>query len=383
MSIVDRFRKLDQRNLLGLIGFILTVFSVFFAFYTFYYTKETKITFEITNQTNVLDILKPVNNLFITFQGDDIQKNNINLRSVTIKIENTGEQNILEADYDSRNIFGFKINKGEVIEAKLVGSNSEFLEQNINIQVVQPDTIKLEKIIFESNNYVLIEILVIHQKDNTPEIVPIGKIAGIDKMTVSSTSSVRPDKPFWVQTLEGPILVQISRAGFYLIAFILGFILFMYTLLFITGSIEKKERKKVFKVIEKTQLLSDNPNALTFLRELLFDEIENLHKMRSKAEIINFKEEVEAYLEFQESQDDDSELNMKRPLHWGMSQDELLDGLKTKGGTRRRKYILNELLTNKLVIIDETQNLTFHENFFKCLEIIVNMKGFKDNHKLI
>ncbi len=374
MSLVDRFRKLDQRNLLGLIGFILTVFSVFFAFYTFYYTKETKITFEITNQTNVLDILKPVNNLFITFQGEDIQKNNINLRSVTLKIENTGEQNILENDYDSRNIFGFKINKGEVIEAKLVGSNSEFLEQNINIQVVQPDTIKLEKVIFESNNYVLIEILVIHQKDNNPDIVPIGKIAGIDKMTVSSSSSEKRNEPFWVQTLGGSILIQISRAGFYLIAIILSITLIMSIVISIIGINEKKERRKVFNIIERTQLLSDNPNALTFLRELFYSEIANLHKMRSTED---FKKEVEAFLEFQESHDEDIDQKLKQPLHLGMSDDELLDGLQTKSGTRRRKYILNELLTNKLVIIDETQNLSFHENFYKCLEIIVNMTGFK------
>jgi len=57
--------------------------------------RDAGMAYEILNTTDVLDVRTPVEDLKITFRGEDIQQGNLNLRIYSIRVMNTGETDIL------------------------------------------------------------------------------------------------------------------------------------------------------------------------------------------------------------------------------------------------------------------------------------------------
>ena len=178
-----------------------------------YYAEHPNITFDIVNDANVLDVHKPLSELNIYFQGEDIQQSNLNLRIISVKIENTGNVDILQNFYDENDIFGLKINNGQIIESRLINSNSEYLMSNLNLKTVN-NTLELSKPIFEENKYFIVEILILHDKNEEPTIVPLGKIAGIDRIEL--IKSYTETQTFFDTVFSGSLIVHWIRLVIYL-----------------------------------------------------------------------------------------------------------------------------------------------------------------------
>jgi len=175
--IFDFFKK----NKFGVIGITLAIIFFIITIYYVFYTPQPKITYTILSDSNIVDLHKPLEDLRILFQNEDIQKNNLNLKIYTLKISNPGTKNILETHYASNENWGIKITDGRIIESRLVESNSDYLKRNLNPKIVDNKTINFEKVILDSNNYFTLELLVLHPKDSDINLIPFGKISGISK----------------------------------------------------------------------------------------------------------------------------------------------------------------------------------------------------------
>ena len=192
-------------------GVIIALLFGIFAVYTFY-AEDPNITFDIVNDANVLDVHKPLSELNIYFQGEDIQQKNLNLRIISVKIENTGNVDILQNFYDENVIFGLQIDGGHIIESRLIFSNSDYLTSNLNLKIVN-NTIEFSKPILEKNKYFIVEILVLHDKDKGPTIAPLGKIAGIESIDVTKSYTER--QTFFDDVFSGSSLIQSVRLVVY------------------------------------------------------------------------------------------------------------------------------------------------------------------------
>ena len=69
----------------------------------------------------------------------------------------------------------------KIIEARLADANSDYLRSNLTPRLIASDTVQLAKVILERRRSFALELLVLHTKDSEPEIISIGKIAGIEK----------------------------------------------------------------------------------------------------------------------------------------------------------------------------------------------------------
>ena len=230
----------------SLTGVIIALLLGIFPVYDFYF-EDPNITFDIVNDANVLDVHKPLSELNIYFQGEDIQQKNLNLRMISVKIENTGNVDILQNHYDENVIFGLQIDDGHIIESRLVFSNSDYLISNLNLKIVN-NTIEFSKPILDKNKYFIVEILVLHDKDKGPRLVPLGKIAGIEKMDVTKSYTER--QTFFGDVFSGSSLVQSVRLVVYPILTLIG-------LVFITMVLEKAEDLMKSRRRHKRTLLVD------------------------------------------------------------------------------------------------------------------------------
>jgi hypothetical protein len=180
--------NLYKKNKLGFIGFIIgfigIIFTIIFgglSLYYRFYTPQPEISYIILSDSNVVDLHKPLKDLKILFQNEDIQKNNMNLKIYSLKISNSGPKNILETHYASDEDWGIKITEGKIIESRLVESNSDYLKSNLNPKIVDDKTISFKKVIFDKNDYFTLEVLVLHSIDSDINLIPFGKISGITK----------------------------------------------------------------------------------------------------------------------------------------------------------------------------------------------------------
>src|SRR5438093_4466972 len=84
--------------LVGLLGLIV---GTILGLYPIIHVNKPGITVEIVSEANIVDVYKPLKDLTVSFQGQDIQSANLNLRIFSLRVSSTGDVDILSSHYDS------------------------------------------------------------------------------------------------------------------------------------------------------------------------------------------------------------------------------------------------------------------------------------------
>jgi hypothetical protein len=222
-----------------------------------YYTvrgSKTDLVVDVTSESNVMDVRTPLKDLAILFQGQDIQKENSNLRILAVRIVNEGESNILENYFDSRIPWGLQIIGGRLIEARITGSNSEYLAENLHPTMNEANTVVFNKVIFDKGKYVTLELLVLHSRNVEPRVKPVGKIAGMDDIPVRSSFRGGEQEGLVSRVFKGPISVQIARTIAYSLIGLGTVIAVGFSiagLVSIPSRLKKRSRKKLVRSLAK------------------------------------------------------------------------------------------------------------------------------------
>ena len=254
---INRIKTYIDKVNWSLTGVIIALLLGIFPVYDFYF-EDPNITFDIVNDANVLDVHKPLSELNIYFQGEDIQQKNLNLRIISVKIENTGNVDILQNFYDENVIFGLQIDGGHIIESRLIFSNSDYLTSNLNLKIVN-NTIEFSKPILEKNKYFIVEILVLHDKDKGPTIVPLGKIAGIERMDVTKSYTER--QTFFDDVFSGSSLVQSVRLVVYTFFAFIGLVFIAMVQEIMDDFMESRRLHKRTLLVDKLSLFDGELNS--------------------------------------------------------------------------------------------------------------------------
>jgi len=208
----------------------------------------THMSMDIAAETNVLDVRHPMPDLAILFQGRDIEAEKSNLKVLTVRVVNDGSSNILQNDFDSRTPFGVWIEDGRIIRAQVVGGNSSYLSENIHPLVEGADRVALDKVIFDKGKFVTLEVLVLHPKGSEPNLRPLGKIAGLEQISVTRSFEDHNQRGFLDQVFSGPLAVQLSRGIAYTISAVISIVLLGFLiagLASIPGKRAKRKRQRV------------------------------------------------------------------------------------------------------------------------------------------
>lgn len=303
MAVSDSLRNIENNYPLNTIGLIISVFfgiiGIIIGIFSMLQERPTDISFRIISEANVLDVRKPLQELSIFFQGKDIQKNNLNLRIITIQIENTGQQDILQTFYDSKDIWGFKVNNGKLVGLRLINSNSQYLLRQLK-PIATSTVVKFDKVIFERGKYFTIEILILHEKNRLPEIIPLGKIAGIDKIVPIKVWATGK-KGALSQAFTGDFLIQLIRLLGYFIFFVMSVGLIAFLIIKRQDYKDKKfvefYKKHIESFLDFKSLTRAEYDLLIFLCIRTKDGINNvqnlLRLLQDRDELSNYYEQIE------------------------------------------------------------------------------------------
>ncbi len=233
MSLLKRLR---DPIVWSIIGVAFGVIGLYFALNE----PETDLSIEVIGAVSVLDINKSVTDLNILFQGQDIEKSNLSLKILSIRFMNAGETDILQSFYDRQDTLGLRVTSARLIEARLTSTNSDYLLSSVKPTIVDEHLLQIGKVILERGKYFVLELLVLQDKDQLPELLHVGKIAGIDEIRVVNTWDSEDSESFLSELLRGGILVQIVRPVVYLAGFLVVIVLSVG----ISASWSERKRKR-------------------------------------------------------------------------------------------------------------------------------------------
>lgn len=302
MSLSEWFDRFSRHPRWSFFGVLIAVGLGALAVYSFFLERTPRVSMDITSEANVLDVHRPLDDLTISFQGEDIEQNNLNLRIFTLRVENDGGVDVLQGHYDQNQSWGLQVPNGRVIEVRLIGSNSQYLQSNVSPRILSDSVIQLNKVIFDRGKYFTLEILVLHNRDELPNIVPLGKIAGIDEITVVRSWLIEGEESFLEEFVYGNILFQIIATVSVTIGLIfVGGILVAMVGAGIGGVVAKGSqrvrRKKVQVLLTNTtseqthrkelieKFISEGPEAISRLKALVEDQ-EELKLEMKKSELM-------------------------------------------------------------------------------------------------
>lgn len=129
-----------------------------------------------------------------------------------MRIVNNGEVDILQTQYDQDEIRGLQVIGGRVIEARLIEGGSGYLSTKANPRVIREDIVEFKKAIIEKGNCFSYNMLVVHPKDVTPEIIPLDKIARIEGITLTRVPAKVVGPGFLSDLFGGAWAVQLVRS---------------------------------------------------------------------------------------------------------------------------------------------------------------------------
>jgi hypothetical protein len=242
----SHFEWVNRRKgrVLGVLGFIVpTSLALFFGLNSLS-DQDAGMAYEIVNEVDVLDVRSSVEDLKITFQRQDIQENNLNLRIYTIRVKNTGAIDILRSHFDQDVPWGVRVTNGKAIEAKIVGGSSDYLRTKVNPRVASEDFVEFSQSIIEERAFLTFDLLVLHTKGEPPDIKPTGKIAGINEIPITRILARDSDSSFFSDLFPGSLWVQLGRFASYVAGAVLLLLVIAFPFMIRQGVVGKRRERR-------------------------------------------------------------------------------------------------------------------------------------------
>lgn len=302
MALWDEIKSLDSKFSWSFFGFILAIVGIAAGAYFSLRTPITEITYDIINESNVLDVHQQVESLNIFFRNENIRDKGLNIRALSVLIENTGDTNIKQVDFDQNENWGIYVENGEIVNASFTGYSSGYLKNNLSSTRINGNSINFPKIMFDKNEKAALDILILHDNKTKPRIQMIGKISGIDKFKIKNSFTEKKNEIWYSKIFEGPFFLQLIR----LVVFFFIGIGLLFLLVFISEKSDDYKNKKLLKTREnkfKNLGFLANDIGIDVLTDVYLNSdlagLKKLHKQLSDSQVLT--ELVQRYSDVQHS----------------------------------------------------------------------------------
>ncbi len=244
------FKKIAQWSWTGLIGIAIGALGLYIAWF-----NGAAVSYSIVNSSNIVDVKKSVNGLNITFENKDIVKENLSLRSYRVLVRNTGHQGILTDYFDGRAPWGILVSDGAVINVAIAQASSDYLRGAVSPSVIGSNKIIFPPIIFDQGASFSIDFLVLHSTAMPPALSPIGKIAGVENITIRDNADSNLHQSIWDDLIAGGIWANLLKVAISPIIGIIFILFIVFVLAYPISQLSTAVRRyRISKVLGKSSL---------------------------------------------------------------------------------------------------------------------------------
>ncbi|MDP1879973.1 MAG: hypothetical protein Q8K60_03420 [Parachlamydiaceae bacterium] len=186
-------------------------------------------------------------NLKVYFNGQDIQKEKLNLKVYSVTLKNDGSNDVKPTDYDISEPFGIQVKNGFVTGCEVLSSDDAYMKNKFySNKILDSTKIVFNRIILKSKKSIEFKFTVLHKDNAFPKLKEMGEIANTSIDIVEGEN----EETDWLGLLQVLAIFGFS---------ILGFILFVTGLDKVVGFCKRSLRKMTIK--NKYGRKFDNSNA--------------------------------------------------------------------------------------------------------------------------
>lgn len=182
----------------GLIGIIGLAFAIYTAFF---YERKPDLSISVDTISKVFDLYQPVGGLEVFYAEENLRSTKKNLWVLTATIKNVGNAEIRKVDYDDKVPLGLEIGGAVIAERPTLKTNIDYLANNLNISTTD-NLISFSPVILEPGESFEVTTLLLGSESAKPSITPIGKLAGIKSISLSTPESPSPEKSIMRQAVD-------------------------------------------------------------------------------------------------------------------------------------------------------------------------------------
>lgn len=236
----------------GVIGFVGLALAIYTAFI---YERKPEISISVDAMSKVFDLYRPVGGLEVSYAGENLRSSKKNLWVLTATIKNVGNAEVRKADYDDKVPLGLEIGGAVIAERPTLKTNVDYLAKNLGISVTE-SRLFFSPVILEAGESFEVTTLLLGSESAKPSVAPIGKLAGIKSIVLSTPESPSPGKSVWSQAIEATsVWVHPIRWFIYFFGpfFAIGLLVALFA--FVMDPFEKLKDQK--KVTERQRRISD------------------------------------------------------------------------------------------------------------------------------
>lgn len=286
-------KHLTSMKLWTVLGALASIGFGLFGAYIAFYWNQPKIEFRVQDHVYILDNKRNIPDIDIIYRGDSISSSETNISIIRLNVLNNGTRDILIDHFDPKIGWGIEIDGGEIVDASIASATNSYLLDNFVISQ-RDQKLRFPSIIFEKDDFVIIDISIIHKIGQSLDIAPYGKIVGVVWPSVIWAED-NEGASYVSDVIEAPFWTHVQRVSFYFVVLILFLISFLVTAISIDAMTGAIRRRKFNRVIGFVQI--DEAERVEFLQEIFLAEglagLETLQ--RTMASEVNVRDAKDFY----------------------------------------------------------------------------------------
>ena len=370
MNIWNKIKNLDKNFSWSFMGFLVGIIGIAFAVYTIYfYQEKPNIEYYQLTNTSVLDLKENVTKLDVIYDSTSIKKNRQSLRVVTIKILNSGNEDLGPQHYDKTVPLGLKIKGGVIVETpQIIETSNAYISDRLKINWLSENEISFSQFIINQNESFTLKLLLLTKENIIPELKATGYITGLGKPTLRTDINKPEEKSFLARVFQGSFLIHLVRSILYFLIFVIGVIAIFVSIISLSELRNKKKRKFIINKFRKHTKLDKedvSEKVLEYYQKYQEGYLFRIENFISKKEMII---DYNKYLELEDKISDFNSDFYDEPMRAGVFYED--ESQKERLIARRNSNILNRLIEDKLLKIDG-EKVEIDKNFELTLKELI------------
>ena len=245
MSFFAKLQNIEKKYALTFLGFVLAaIFGALSIYTTYFWNRNPQIKYTVSSILGVYDIREEEVKLDIIYDGINIREKKQMLSLISLNVSNVGHEHLTKALYDNNDPLGFRLNGGMLLKAEIIEASNSYLLKNLKISLESKKIAHFSPVIIDSGEWFSVKILALHNENESPEILPLGKIAGIKEIELIPWSKEASKTSFWKEVISGGIFIHLTRAVWYFLALILIGITIGIPIAILSDAASKRKRKR-------------------------------------------------------------------------------------------------------------------------------------------
>lgn len=249
------FLKKFWFKFLAVLGFLATLISI----YSFF-TDSVNIKIDLISVADVISFNEDISNLQISYKDTNLKTENKRLKLVVLKFTNNGSKDILKEFFDIKDLFWLEIVDWIIADkTEIITSSSPYINKNIKFD--QKDNfVYIEPIIFDKDSFFIVRLLILADKNSTPKLKLVGKIAGFEAPSelVNLSNLQGQADSFIFRLFSGDWYIQLLRIIFYSAASLLLLMLISLSSFKVNEYKNRKIRKQIIQNFKKSSHFKPN-----------------------------------------------------------------------------------------------------------------------------